>query len=161
MANTTNYEILCASPLGIDLGKDDCALLSKVMSTRKLEDNDVLIQEGQVDDSLHVIINGRLAATRNTGHEDYVTLHTLKPGDMAGAMGFVDGEEHSATLRALCNTEIYTLKRQDLESLIENNPELVYKVMRSVIRSVHKTMLNMNRQFVEMNNYIMKEHGRY
>lgn len=161
MSNETNYEILCASPLGIDLEKDDCIALSNVISTHQLTDNEILIKEGATDDSLHVIISGRLAATRSTGSDDYITLHTLRAGDMAGAMGFIDGAEHSATLRALCSSEIYTLKRQDLESLLDNHPALVYKVMRSIIRSVHQTMLHMNRQFVEMSNYIMKEHGRY
>jgi CRP-like cAMP-binding protein len=80
---------------------------------------------------------------------------------MAGAMGFIDGTVHSATLRALCDTEVYTLERSAFESLLESHPALVYKVMRSIIRSVHSTLMRMNRQFVEMNNYIMKEHGRY
>lgn len=161
MGNNTNYEILCASPLGVDLGKSDCIALSEVISTQQLKDNEILFEEGSTDDSLHVIISGRLAVTRNTGIDDSVTLHVLRPGDMAGAMGFIDGTEHSATLRALSSTEVYTLKRQDLESLIDNHPMLVYKVMRSIIRSVHATMLHMNRQFVEMSNYITKEHGRY
>jgi len=161
MSSVTNYEVLCASPLGVDLGKGDCAALAEVLSTRQLKADEILIKENSTDDSLHVIISGRLAATCNTGNNDYVTLHTLRTGDMAGAMGFIDGTEHSATLRALSDTEVYTLKRQDLESLLDNHPVLVYKVMRSIIRSVHATMAHMNRQFVEMNNYIMKEHGRY
>lgn len=161
MSDTTNHEVLCGSPLGVDLGKEDCTVLAKVLSTRRLKADEILIQENLTDDSLHVIISGRLAATCNTGNNDYVTLHTLRAGDMAGAMGFIDGAEHSATLRALSDTEVYTLKRQDLESLLDSHPVLVYKVMRSIIRSVHATMLHMNQQFVEMNNYIMKEHGRY
>ena len=76
-------------------------------------------------------------------------------------MGFIDGTDHSATLRALCDAEVYTLERPAFESLLDTHPALVYKVMRSIIRSVHSTLLRMNRQFVEMNNYIMKEHGRY
>jgi CRP-like cAMP-binding protein len=66
MSNVTNYEVLCASPLGVDLGKGDCAALAEVLSTRKLEADEVLIQENSTDDSLHVIISGRLAATCNT-----------------------------------------------------------------------------------------------
>lgn len=161
MSEDANYEIVCNSALGIELKKDDCQALAKIISTRKLSDGEVLFKEGSIDDSLHVIISGRLAVTRNTGGGDYVTLHILQSGNFAGEMGFVDGKEHSATLRAVGGTEVYSLRRQDLESLIETNPRLIYRVMRAIIRAVHSNLLRMNQQFVEMSNYITKEHGRY
>ena len=161
MAKNSNLDIKRDSPFGAELEADEIKALAGVISIKHLNQNDILIREGATDDALHVVIEGRLAATRNTGGDEYVTLHILHEGDMAGAMGFIDGTEHSATLRALADTEVYTLERPAFESLLESHPQLVYKVMRSIIRSVHTTLMRMNRQFVEMNNYIMKEHGRY
>ncbi len=161
MSADANYEIVNKSPLGQELNKDESEALAAVISTQTLQDGQILLKEGSVDDSLHVITRGSLAVTRNTGGGDYVTLHVLQARNLAGEMGFVDGKEHSATLRALGDAEVFSLRRQSLESLIESHPRLVYKVMRTIIRSVHSTLLRMNQQFVEMNNYIMKEHGRY
>ena len=161
MAKDSDYDIHSNSPLGAELEADEIKALAGVISIKRLNTNDILIHEGKTDGALHIVISGRLAATRNTGGDEYVTLHILHTGDMAGAMGFIDGTDHSATLRALCDTEVYSLERSAFESLLESHPALVYKVMRSIIRSVHSTLLRMNRQFVEMNNYIMKEHGRY
>ena len=139
MAKNSNLEIKRDSPFGAELEADEIKALAGVISIKHLNQNDILIREGATD----------------------VTLHILHEGDMAGAMGFIDGPEQSATLRALADTEVYTLERPAFESLLESHPQLVYKVMRSIIRSVHTTLMRMNRQFVEMNNYIMKEHGRY
>lgn len=161
MSNDSNSELHSSWPLGAELDGDEIKALAGIISTRHLNDNDVLIREGTTDDALHIVLSGRLAVTRRTGGDEYVTLHTLHSGDIAGAMGFIDGTEHSATLRALGEADVYTLKRSSFESLLETHPALVYKVMRSIIRSVHGTLMRMNRQFVEMNNYIMKEHGRY
>jgi CRP-like cAMP-binding protein len=161
MTSNNYYQILSTSPLGVELEKEECEALAKVLTTSKLKMGDILIREGATDDSLHVVISGTIAATRNTGGDDTVTLHVLNKGDIAGAMGFIDGNEHSATLMALSDTELFSLQRQAFESLIDQHPQLVYKVMRTIIRTVHSTLLRMNRQFVEMNNYIMKEHGRY
>ncbi len=161
MTSNNYYQILSTSPLGVELENEECEALSKVLTTSKLKMGDILIKEGTTDDSLHVVISGTIAATRNTGGDDTVTLHVLNKGDIAGAMGFIDGNEHSATLMALSDTELFSLQRQAFESLIDQHPQLVYKVMRTIIRTVHSTLLRMNRQFVEMNNYIMKEHGRY
>jgi len=161
MSNDSDFEVHTSSLLGAELDSEEIKALAGVISIKHLSDNEILIKEGTTDDALHIVIKGRLAVTRNTGGDEYVTLHTLRAGDMAGAMGFIDGTEHSATLRALGDTDVYTLTRAEFESLIESHPALVYKVMRAIIRSVHTTLMRMNRQFVEMNNYIMKEHGRY
>ena len=161
MSNDPESDLHSNSPLGAELEADEIKALAGVISIKHLKENEILIREGTTDDALHIVISGRLAATRNTGGDEFVTLHTLHEGDMAGAMGFIDGTDHSATLRALCDTDVYTLERAAFESLLQSHPNLVYKVMRSIIRSVHATLMRMNRQFVEMNNYIMKEHGRY
>jgi len=76
-------------------------------------------------------------------------------------MGFIDGVEHSASLRALGNCDLIRLDRDSFEGLIKKDPELVYQVMRSIMRTVHRILRGMNTQYVELTNYISKQHGRY
>jgi CRP-like cAMP-binding protein len=76
-------------------------------------------------------------------------------------MGFVDEMEHIATLKALGSAEVLVLKRSDLESRLESSPNLVYQVMRAVVRSGHDILRCMNNQYVELTNYISQTHGRY
>ena len=45
--------------------------------------------------------------------------------------------------------------------LLHEEPDLVYKVMRAIIRTVHGILRRMNAQYVEMQNYITRQHGRY
>lgn len=98
---------------------------------------------------------------RNTAGGETVTLHMLKPGDLAGAMGYIDGTERAATLRAVSKTVVVSLRREDLESVLVSNPQLVYGVMRGIVRNVHRILREMNLQHVELTNYITKSHGRY
>jgi len=156
-----NPEAIAAPPFGAELDPADRTALAAIMTARQLADGDVLIEEGHVDDALYFVAGGALAVTRNSGGGSWVTLQLLRKGDIAGEMGFVDGREHSATLRAVGATEIYSLRRKDLESLLESHPKLVYRVMRAIMRTVHAILLRMNLEFVELNNYIMKQHGRY
>jgi CRP/FNR family cyclic AMP-dependent transcriptional regulator len=161
MTNPDACDLIQHSTLMSDLSPEQCAELSKLMTTRELEDGAVLIAQGETDETLHVVGQGALAVERNTAGGDNVTLHVLKAGDLAGEMGFVDGTEHSATLRAMGKTTVLSLKRQDLESVLESNPALVFGVMRGVVRTVHRILRAMNLQYVELNNYITKTHGRY
>jgi CRP/FNR family transcriptional regulator, cyclic AMP receptor protein len=155
------YEAFRNSPLAAELSADQCALLAKHVVCRNLKDGEVLLKEGDKDQNLYVIANGNLAVTRNTGGGDWIVLHILRPRDLAGELGFLDGLEHSATLRSIGPTDVYSLDRGNLEALLDTDPRLVYQVMRSVIRSVHSTLRRMNAQYVEMTNYISKQHGRY
>jgi hypothetical protein len=59
------------------------------------------------------------------------------------------------------NSEVFSLSRPDLEAFLAKDPDLVYKVMRSIVRTVHAILRRMNTQFVEMSNYISHQHGRY
>lgn len=151
----------CATLLSENIDESECKTLTHAFTLQKLAPDEILLREGQQDDALYIVIEGDLVATRNAGGDEHVTLHHLKPGDLAGAMGFIDGNNHSATLRATKDSHVLALHRDVLEGMLDEHPQLVYKIMKMIIRSVHQTLLRMNQQFVEMNNYIMKEHGRY
>jgi len=149
------------SCLSHGLSDDECTVLANITSQRHLADDEVLITEGDVDDSLYVILRGKVGVTKVSGGGEETTLHVLGQDEFAGQMGFVDGKEHTATLKALGSAEVLVLSRSDLESKLQSNSHLVYQVMRAVIRSGHDILRAMNNQYVELTNYISKTHGRY
>ena len=161
MSDVEQSVTTCTTLLNEDIDEKECGILSGAFELKKLSADEVLLREGEQDDSLYIIIDGDIIATRDAGGGDYVILNHLKSGAIAGAMGFIDGSSHSATLRANKDSHVLALHRDVLEGMIDTHPQLVYKVMKMIVRSVHQTLLGMNQQFVEMNNYIMKEHGRY
>jgi CRP-like cAMP-binding protein len=161
LSESAIIDALGKSPLGADLDDQERETLAKVMRLRRLADGDVLFEEGGVDQSLFLLLSGRLAVTRDVAGEDRITLHVLRPGELVGEMGFIGGEPHIATLRALGDTEILALDRGDFETLVPEQPWLVYRLMSAIMRSVHATMHRVNLQFIEMQNYVTKSHGRY
>lgn len=154
-------EVIKGSPLGVELSDAQCQRLASVVTASGLQQGQFLFQEGHRDESLHVITRGALDVVKVTGGGAQVSLHVLHEGDMVGELGFIDGIEHSAAIRALNNCEVFTLDRKDFEELLKEDPDLVYKVMRAIVRTVHAIVRRMNIQYVEMTNYIAREHGRY
>ena len=154
-------EAIKNSPLGGELSDEQCGLLASVATACAIGDGGFLIEEGQKDDALHVLINGHMEVVTQTGGGDWVSLQILREGDMIGEMGFIDGVEHSASLRAMGNCELISLDRASFEGLLQQDPDLVYKVMRAIMRTVHGILRRMNTQYVELTNYIAKQHGRY
>lgn len=146
------------SSLGRDLTLDDCAVLSSIIQFKQLADEDILFNTGEKTDSLYVIVSGKINVTKDKILPDYMVLHTLQPGDMAGEMSFIDGNEHSLTLRAHGACELMTIQRDAFEKLLLTNPHVVYHVMRAITRSTHTTIKRMNEQFIELNRFINNEY---
>lgn len=161
MNSPDSCELIQHSALISDLTSEQCSDLSAIAKVRNLKDGEILIEQGAVDNSLYIVGQGLLAVERNTGGGDRVTLHLLKAGDLAGELGFIDGTEHSASLRAHGDTLVVSITRQDLESILASSPETVYGVMRGIIRTVHRILREMNLHHIELSNYITKTHGKY
>ena len=161
MTEKKKFQVIHDSPLGRELNEGQCRTLLDVMDVRRLKDGEVLVEEAAEDNALHLLASGELAVTKTMAGGDTLTLHKMKAGELAGAMGFVDGIARTASLHAVGDAVIYSLERDAFETLVEQHPRLVYHIMRAITRTAHTALLGMNQQVGELTNYIMKQHGRY
>jgi len=161
MAEEITPEAIKNTNLGRELSLEQCAVLARACHLKRLESGETLFEEGQSDDELFIILSGRFAVSRDSGRGFSNTLHLLSPGDLAGESGFLDSKPHSATLRAVGNSEVLTLKREKLESLLVENPVVVYGVMRAIIRSIREIIRRMNQQYQQMTDYINQSGSRF
>ncbi len=161
MNGQADFDALRTSRLGSELSDEQARTLSGIVTFRDLAPGTVLVQEGAADNHLYVIVSGVLGVIRNVGRDDEVTLVSLGAGDLVGELGFIDGSPHYAALVATSPTRVFGLEREKLESLLAVQPEIVYRVMRAIIRTVHQIQRRLSMQSVELANYIYKQHGRY
>jgi CRP-like cAMP-binding protein len=159
--NEDRLELLRLSPLVVELNDEQRVILSRLITARTLRDAEVLIREGEVSNELHLLIAGSLAMTRDTENGEWIVLHVLRPGDLAGELGFLDDLQQSATVRAFGECKVISLRRDRLEELIYTDPMIVYLVMRALSREVHGILRRMSIQHIELTNYITRPHGRY
>lgn len=156
-----SFAALRGSRLAAELDDDQCHRLAAVTDLVDLKDGDVLVREGSADDHLFIVISGSLGVVRRPQGEPPVTLHTLVAGDFAGELSFIDGTERYAALVAVGPTRVLSLRRPQLESLLDSDPHVVYRVMRAIVRTAHTIQRRLSIQSYELSNYIYKQHGRY
>ena len=159
--NSTSTAALRASRLATELTDEQVASLAEHLSFRDLKQGEVLVPEGVTDDHLYVIVSGALSVVKNAGASDAITLFTLIQGDLVGELSFLDETKHYATLVAAAPTRVFGLEREDLEALLTVEPQIVYRVMRAIVRTVHEIQRRLSMQSVELANYMYKQHGRY
>ena len=160
MSDYPDYKTICGSCIGEELIEEECQVLAGVMGVMHLSNGELLVSEGQDDDTLFVLIDGRLAVSNFVSGKD-VHVYTMTPGECAGTRAFVDRTPRKASLRAVGDTTVYTLEPDDFEGLHEPHPRIVYKVMRALFRMTHRNLMRMNEQSQELINYVSKVGGRY
>ena len=161
MNDPAKLATLQASKLGAELTPAQLTALAERVAFRDLGAGEVLVAEGTADNHLYVLVSGALGVVRSAGTAEPVTLFTLAPGDLVGELSFIDATPHYASLLAVGPTRVFGLEREKLEALLPSHPEIVYRVMRAIVRTVHQIQRRLSMQSVELTNYIYKQHGRY
>nr|VFK27525.1 MAG: Cyclic nucleotide-binding domain-containing protein [Candidatus Kentron sp. MB]VFK32084.1 MAG: Cyclic nucleotide-binding domain-containing protein [Candidatus Kentron sp. MB]VFK75650.1 MAG: Cyclic nucleotide-binding domain-containing protein [Candidatus Kentron sp. MB] len=160
MSNLLDFEQLCASALGDELGAEECQVLATKMGVGQFSDGELLVSVDNTEHTLFILVEGRIAVLDNKTKDGNV-MYTMKKGECAGTRAFVDRTPRKATLRALGDTTVYTLEPDALESLLDTHPRIVYRVMRALFRSTHANLMRMNLESEQLVNYISKTQGRY
>lgn len=161
MSHVADYKIVRNSTVGTELTEDKAKLLAEKLGVRHLQDGELLVSEGQADQTLFILASGKIAVTSTNEMGEMKLVHTMKEGECAGTRAFVEQSPRRATLRAVGEATVYTLTPKDFESLLDAEPRVAYQVMRALFRVTHANLSRMNQESKELANYINKTQGRY
>lgn len=161
MSAVADYKIVRNSTVGSELTEEKARLLAEKLGVRRVKDGELLVKEGEADQTLFILATGKLAVTSRDADGVDQAVYLMQEGECAGTRAFVEQSPRKATLRAVGNTTVYTLTPADFESLVDSNPRLAFKVMRALFRVTHANLARMNQESKELANYITKTQGRY
>ena len=150
-----------ASRLAQDMTPEQKAVLATVVQLASFRAKDVLAREGAADNHLYEVVDGSLGVIKSLGTPEEALVATVHPGEFAHELGFLDGAERFASLVASTDARVLVLEREKLESLIDEHPRILYRVMCAIVRTVHRVQTRLSMQASELTNYISKQHGRY
>ena len=88
----------------------------------------LLIEEGDRDDTLFIILSGRVQAFSKDDRGREIVFGVYGPGDYLGEMS-LDGGPRSASVRALAPTHCVAVTRQTLREHIVANPEFAFELL--------------------------------
>ena len=153
-------ELLARSSLCVELNDAEREVLADLVGIEVLENGQTLISEGESRRTLFILASGRLDVCKTVGPSEE-TVYQMREGEVAGTRAFVDGSSRKAALRACEPSEVLTLEPNDLESLVETHPRIVYKIMRGMFRITHGNLMRMNLENAEFRNYTFRTGSLY
>lgn len=98
---------------------------------RNLVRGDVLFKEGDVADSLYIVVRGRLAiAIANPIDHRETVVSLMEPGDLFGEMAMLDDGPRSAMARALETSTVLAIPYTAVLDVFREQPALLWGVTR-------------------------------
>ena len=92
---------------------------------KKLQQDEVLFDEGEKGDAMYLIREGKIKITKGKG-EDEKVLAVLKEGDFFGEMAIIDGSPRSAGAIAASVVSLLVIDKETFKSKIKENPLVEY-----------------------------------
>jgi CRP/FNR family cyclic AMP-dependent transcriptional regulator len=114
----------------------------------------ILMEDDNVNQSFFLIVKGevKVVLTAEDGRE--AILASLKEGDFFGEMALLDGEPRSATVRAVDESRLFTIRREDFLAALKKQPDLALTLLQEMSRRLRKS----NRQISSL--ALMRVYGR-
>ncbi|MEW5814420.1 MAG: HD domain-containing phosphohydrolase [Spirochaetota bacterium] len=126
-------------PFFSQISDDDLYQITQFAKEKKFLPGDVIVREKTLTDTFCIIKNGKVEITKKFMDGDEMVLTVMNEGDFFGEMALLDQSPRSATVRALVETTILELSRDDFESLLHNAPALAYAIMRELGKRLRET----------------------
>lgn len=105
--------------------------LIETAELRRYEPGDVMLQEGEEEVSIFVILSGRVSVKRE--HVGFaIEIGSFGPREIFGEMSFIEGLPASATVVAEEATEAAVISNRQLLNIIRQNPEFYGRFYHSL-----------------------------
>ena len=105
-----------------------------------ISNGDVLVRQGDTDDSLYIVISGSLSVLLEEPNKPDRILAEISRGESIGELSLLTGEVRSATVRAIRDTVVVRLTKTSFDHLIETHPEAMVEMTRLIIQRYQKTI---------------------
>lgn len=127
-------DILRALPLFRQL--DDAALaeLGSELQWFALPGGASLFEHGDPADALYVLKSGSVGAFRNDAHGQPRLVGVVAAGETVGEVGMIVDMPRNASVRALRDSELLRLSREDFEKLVNHHPKAMLAMARLAVR---------------------------
>jgi CRP/FNR family transcriptional regulator, cyclic AMP receptor protein len=119
---------------------DGLARLAALGDRRVFAEGEELMRQGDVADSLFVILEGQVRVVREHPHlSTPITLAALGAGEVVGEMGLLDGEPRSATVTALEETVAMRVPEHALRLCVARHPDVYGSLLKVLSKRLRST----------------------
>lgn len=144
MSNERSPSCISLVPIFNHLDLKSQAIISSKVRPKRLKKNEFLYHAGDHDDTLYIVQKGqiRIIHIAESGKEQLIRL--LNPGDFTGEWTiFTDSINHTNYAQATRDTQACTIRRADLEELLNKYPRISTEILKTMAVRLQETQNHM------------------
>ncbi|QCP04109.1 Crp/Fnr family transcriptional regulator [Brevibacterium sp. CS2] len=134
-----DIEVVRNASLFNGLDDESTSALVKIMKPRSLRRGTALFHEGDPDDELYIVSTGKLKIGRESPDGRENLLSVVGPGEIIGELTLFDPGARSTTATAVSQTELLSLKHEDLMTWLRERPQAAMNLLKSLAQRLRRT----------------------
>jgi anion transporter len=115
-------ETIRSIPLFSGLSREDIAKILGKLEEKSFAAGAIIFSQGEKGDSFYLTQSGAVQVVLESAGGRSESIAVLGPQEWFGEMALLSGEPRSATIRAVKDTVVWRLSREDWDELIEKHP---------------------------------------
>ncbi len=131
-------ETLANISLFAGLNDQTLVAIEQMSATRSYPKNSIIINEGDISNSLYLLISGRVKVFLSDEDGREFVVANLSPGDYFGEWGLLDDERRSASVMTTEKCTFKLLHQKDFDHLRSEHPEINSVLMSHLVKRVRE-----------------------
>jgi CRP/FNR family transcriptional regulator len=138
-----NLDILENLSIFKNIPRDTIKKILAMAIEKSYKKGEIIYYQGDLSYSLDIIKYGKLKITILTEEGKEKTLAILSEGDIIGEISLIDNKPRSATVEALEDCTLLSIKRDDFEKILQQYPQIsieIAKILSQRLRDADKSI---------------------
>jgi CRP/FNR family transcriptional regulator len=128
----------CKVPIFSELEYDKLKVVNKLVKKRVYSKDEMIFMEGQPAQNIHIIDSGQVKIFKSSADGGQYIVRLLEDGDFFGELILFKEETLSYSARAITETTVCLINKNDLEVLIRDNPEISNRLLAAMSSRLKK-----------------------
>jgi CRP/FNR family cyclic AMP-dependent transcriptional regulator len=140
-------EFLRTIPIFAGINEAALSELANEVEEVAVQKNEVVVREGEPGNRMFIIHSGRVEVLKFLDQPQEMVLAVFGPRDFLGEMSMIECVTRSASLRAIEETFLFSLKGTDLYRLYRHQPDQYAIVILNIARDLSRRLRSIDEKF--------------
>jgi NTE family protein len=112
--------------------------LTTICTLVSIPGGDPVVLRGEQPDAVYIVVSGLFGAYDQVEDGTVIPLNRFGAGDIIGDIGFVTGEAQTATIKALRDSALLRIAKQDLQTAAARRPGVLLAICSAVVQRLQR-----------------------
>jgi CRP/FNR family cyclic AMP-dependent transcriptional regulator len=112
--------------------------IKKYFSEKSVSKGEIILREGEWSDYLYFLITGLVKVYKTSQNGKEQILHIAPPGDSLNDISTFDGGTNQASMLAMSPVTLYSVRKNDLNSLLQEHPRIYINILKALAIRVRR-----------------------